>query len=254
MAERRYGFRFSFAEGCVIVGSMIGASFLVFLFGVYTGRELEARKTAETTRTVRMNSSFSDEKTPDIMLTDAAANATTRELGDAKPVPQPMPEAPRTVVVVTPQKPVEQTVTAPVQTPPPVPPEEEASIKTELLQKTLSASVKKEEKPPPPVVRVPQETKPSPKAKTTDLSRRESPAKGKWSVQVHATRDQESARRLANQLRSQGYAPVVSKIVRDREVWYRVRIGSFASADEARASVERFRREGKFSQAYPVSN
>ncbi|MGE0680491.1 MAG: SPOR domain-containing protein [Candidatus Binatia bacterium] len=254
MAERRYGFRFSFAEGCVIVGGMIGASFFVFLFGVYTGRELEARKTAENTRTVRVNSNFVNEKTPDMPVTGNEANAAMREQDKSEDTPQPTQETPKTVVVVTPQKPIEQTAAASIQTPPSTPPEEEALIKTELLQKTPSASVKKEEKPLLSAARVPQETKPSPEAKTAAFSRKESSTKGGWSVQVHATRDQESARRLANQLRSQGYAPVISRIVRDREVWYRVRVGSFANADEARTSVERFRREGKFPQAYPVSN
>jgi cell division septation protein DedD len=253
MAERRYGFRFSFAEGCVIVGSMIGASFLVFLFGVYTGRELEARKTAENTRTVRVNSNLVNEKTPDMPLTGTEANAATRGQDKSEHIPQPTRETPKTVVVVTPQKPTEQTATAPTPTLPSVPPEKE-STKMDLPQETLPVLASKEEKPPPPVARVPQETKPIPEAKTAALSRKESSTEGSWSIQIHATRDQESARRLANQLRSQGYAPVVSKIVRDREVWYRVRVGSFASADEARASVERFRREGKFPQAYPVSN
>jgi cell division protein FtsN len=233
---------------------MIGASFLVFLFGVYTGRELEARKTAENTRTVRVNSSLVDEKTPAMPLTGTEANAATRKQDKAERIPQPTQETPKTVVVVTPQKPTEQTATAPVPPPPPSPPEEEASIKTELLQKTPSVSAKKEEKPTLPVARAPQITKPIPEAKTPVLSRKESSTKEGWSIQIHASRDQESARRLANQLRDQGYAPIVSKIVRDREVWYRVRVGSFASADEARASVERFRREGKFPQAYPVSN
>src|SRR5215510_6471607 len=63
MAERRYGFRFSFAEGCVLVGSLVLASFLVFVFGVYAGKELEARQAAESTRTVRMATQTQEEST-----------------------------------------------------------------------------------------------------------------------------------------------------------------------------------------------
>jgi cell division protein FtsN len=253
MAERRYGFRFSFAEGCVIVGGMIGASFLVFLFGVYTGRELEARKTAENTRTVRVNSNLVNEKTPDRPLTGTEANVATKEQDKPEHIPQPMHETPKTVVVVTPQRSTERTATTPPLIPPPVSPEKEPT-KVDRPQETLPVLSSKEKKTSPPAVHVPKETKPTSEAKTTALSHKESSAKGSWSVQIHATRDQESARRLANQLRSQGYAPVVSKIVRDSEVWYRVRVGSFANADEARASVERFRRGGKFPQAYPVSD
>lgn len=253
MAERRYGFRFSFAEGWVIVGSMIGASFLIFLFGVYTGRELEARKIAENTRTVRVHSNPGNEKTSDMTLMGAEANAVARGQDKAGLAPQPAQEAPKTVVMVTPQKPAEQTAPAPTLTSPPVSSPKELA-ETALPQETLPTVAKKEEKSPPPVARAPHETKPSPEIQPPALSRKEAFPKGEWSVQIHATRDQESARRLANQLRSQGYAPIISRIVRDREVWYRVRVGSFANADEARASVERFRRQGKFPQAYPVSN
>lgn len=253
MAERRYGFRFSFAEGCVIVTSLIGASFLVFLFGVYAGRELEAHKAAENTQTVRVNSDPVNEQIS-APLSRGIGSAVMREPDQSENLSQqPLSETPKTVVVVTPQRPNEQTAAMPVQTPTRVLPEDEASAKTELLQKTLSVSAKKEEKPSLPSARVAQEIKTTP-AKTAALARKETTVQGRWSVQVHATREESSARRLTIQLRSQGYAPVVSKIMRDGEAWYRVRIGSFANADEARASVERFRREGKFPQAYPVSD
>jgi cell division protein FtsN len=75
---------------------------------------------------------------------------------------------------------------------------------------------------------------------------------GRWVVQVQATTQEEAAQNLARQLREQGLAPAVSKVERQGEVWYRVRVGKFANEDEARAVVARFRREGKFSQAYPV--
>lgn len=253
MAERRYGFRFSFAEGCVIVVSLIGASFLVFLFGVYAGRELEAHKAAENTQTVRVHSDPVNNQIS-APLSKGIESAVMRGPDQSENISQqPLSETPKTVVVVTPQRQDEQTAVMPVQTPTRVHPGEEASAKTKLLQKTLSISAKKEEKLSPSTDRVAQETKSTP-AKTAALARKETTVQGRWSIQVHATREESSARRLASQLRSQGYAPVVSKIMRDGEIWYRVRVGSFANADEARASVERFRREGKFPQAYPVSN
>lgn len=44
MAERRYGFRCSFSEGCLLLVSLLLTSSLVFLFGVYVGKASEARK------------------------------------------------------------------------------------------------------------------------------------------------------------------------------------------------------------------
>ena len=90
------------------------------------------------------------------------------------------------------------------------------------------------------------EQPPAPKEKKVQVP------SGRWVVQVQATTQEEAAQNLAKQLREQGLAPVVSKVERQGEVWYRVRVGKFANEDEARAVVSRFRREGKFSQAYPV--
>jgi hypothetical protein len=54
-------------------------------------------------------------------------------------------------------------------------------------------------------------------------------------------------------LRAQGYAPSVSKVQKEGEMLYRIRVGKFATQEEAVAAIGRFRRDGKFSQAYPVS-
>jgi cell division septation protein DedD len=75
----------------------------------------------------------------------------------------------------------------------------------------------------------------------------------RWRVQVQATNQKEVADDLVKLLRAQGHAPLLSKVVRQGQVWYRVRVGAFANEEEAKAIVSRFRREGKFAQAYPVS-
>jgi septal ring-binding cell division protein DamX len=77
--------------------------------------------------------------------------------------------------------------------------------------------------------------------------------KRSWSVQVHVTPHQSVAQDIAKRLQEQGYAPIVNRVMRQGEVWYRVRIGYFADEEQARALVARFRREGTFPQAYPVS-
>ena len=90
MAERRYGFRFSLPEGCVIVLSLLLCSFLVFLFGVYVGKEVEARKVAEQTRTVRLPVSTAEEPTHARPL--AGAPSLLWKLPTEKPaVPPPAP-------------------------------------------------------------------------------------------------------------------------------------------------------------------
>ncbi len=307
MAERRYGFRFSFAEGCIIVVSIMGASFLVFLFGVYAGRELEARKAAEHTSTVRLTA-----------LTEGEAPGASKE-GREKSTPAPsaplLSGKPTTVVIVPSPRPSDASNAAPTsgsaslavpqnktlatgpdigqkpQVPvaseqpakkelfaaPVLPPgvhvappeksptvlqEKEPHANSDLSEKTQANPANLKATPTPSVtLRASEEKKQivqvmqaAKKEQTPFLARPSSSSPGRWSVQVQAMRDEEGARQLVRALQSQGYAPIISRVVRDGEIWYRVRVGSFTSADEARASVEQLRRAGKFSQAYPVSN
>src|SRR5215471_9555281 len=95
MAERRYGFRFSFAEGCIIVVSIVGSFFLVFLFGVYAGRELEARKAAEHTSSVRLTVTGGGEGGNSFK--EEPINSATV----SQPSTGPIVDKPKTVVVVT---------------------------------------------------------------------------------------------------------------------------------------------------------
>jgi cell division protein FtsN len=84
-------------------------------------------------------------------------------------------------------------------------------------------------------------------------AREKKPASSKrWAVQIQATTQETAAQNVAKQLREQGLSPVISRVERQGEVWYRVRIGKFTNAEEAESLVSRFRREGKFTQAYPV--
>jgi len=238
------------------MASLLGASFLVFLFGVYAGRELEARKTTENMQVVRVSNKSGGEKIPEAHSKIVETNAETEE---KKKFPSPsslIPEIPKTVVVVSPQKPSE-TAVPPLSSAIAV---KEMPPETNLVKKTPTELVAKERNSESVVPPVNQEKKPvsktifSPPSSSSSLLKSPQPVKGRWSVQIHATRDEKAAQQLVRKLRDQGYVPLVSKIVRDGEVWYRVRVGSFANSEEARASVERFRREGKFSQAYPVSN
>jgi cell division septation protein DedD len=92
------------------------------------------------------------------------------------------------------------------------------------------------------------ETKPG----LTAAKKPEKPSAG-WRVQVGATTYQETAQDMARELRELGYSPLVSKVQMNGETLYRVRIGKFNKHGEAAAAVGRFRREGRFSQAYLVS-
>ena len=274
MAERRYSFRFSLPEGCVILLSLLLTSFLVFLFGVYVGKEVEAHKAVQQTRTARLPASGSGEPSPARPTTDAPAIISTVpvEKSEAHPVlsnplvspaPQNLPSSPSAAAAVAQKKPLSSlplnsdtsatVVPKPQQASPPTP---VASISGPAAPSSLppisaaTATVAPKPKlsspatPASPVTSVGSEFDTKEK-KPTALSKR-------WAVQVQATTQEAAAQNVAKQLREQGLSPVISRVERQGEVWYRVRVGKFANEGEAEAIVFRFRREGKFTQAYPV--
>lgn len=312
MVERRYGFRFSGAEGGVLLGSILISSFLIFVSGVYVGREVAGRKGVSQNQVVRV---------PASSFGDPVASRTT-SASDPLTVRTPSVNAPLTW-------PVEKEKTTP-----PVPslvrrqelqPREKE--KSEPPHSQESASVAVASAPhmrSSPLVNeknnVPSRSKPAlepftpkivgpvatrmEKAAPAMLSRmengdgklaaitvahvekvepparprgsalevkRSSDGKGNeaksvqvpvkkvakqtpgWRVQVGATTYQETAQDIARELRELGYDPLVSRVQMNGETLYRVRIGKFGKQGEAVAAVGRFRREGRFSQAYLVS-
>jgi cell division protein FtsN len=274
MAERRYSFRFSLPEGCVILLSLLLTSFLVFLFGVYVGKEVEAHKAAQQTRTARLPASVSGGPSPARPTTDAPAMISTvpAEKSEAHTVLSSPPVSP------APQNPSSSQSTAAAvaqkKTLPSLPLNSETSAT--VVPKPQPAS------PPTPVVSTSGPAPPSslpptsaataavaPKPKLSspatpatpvtsvgsefDAKEKKPTAPSKrWAVQVQATTQEAAAQSVAKQLREQGLSPVISRVERQGEAWYRVRVGKFANEEEAEAIVSRFRREGKFTQAYPV--
>jgi len=283
MSERRYGFRFSAIEAGFLVVSVVLVSGFVFVAGVYVGKGVEAHKTAQLTPPVRMPIQIPEElhtttnppltwKLPKDKPVGAIPPGTPGIAGDSVQSPSPSTQTPAastpasttkktTAIDVSPgerldltaDKPQPKTVespqsllpkrAAPVKDSPPNPtvavqtdkPEEQTSkTRTAVVSSLTNESLTNTKEAPSPAQKVTR------------------PAKG-WKVQVEATSREETAQEIAKALRAQGYEPSVSRVTKQGEVWYRVRIGRFTTQEEAVAAITRFRREGKFSQAYPVS-
>jgi septal ring-binding cell division protein DamX len=223
MAERRYNFRFSLPEAFVLLGSLVLTSFLIFLFGVHVGKETQVRKTVQQGRTVRIPVTM-----PNTERSSLPQTPTEVLPSPVPPSPSRLPNEPVPAATLQPSQPLlapapPQGSQSPVtpQATTPVPPSVSAN-------KVVAPSVEKK----PPALPAP---------------------KGRWSVQVHATPQHGAAQDIARRLREQGYTPVVNRITRQGTTWYRVRVGNFATEEQAKEIVARFRREGTFPQAYPVS-
>jgi len=304
MAERRYSFRFSLPEGCVLLLSLLLTSFLVFLFGVYVGKEVEAHKAVKQARTARLPASVSGEPSLARPTSDtpAAVSPAPAEKSEAPAAP-PNPPAPPTVhnppsssnvagavgqktspsllqnpeaAVAVGPKPQPDSPSAPASAPPkpsspspsavvatvskprpdsPPTPAASASVapRPSLPSPSPATVVASKPKPPSLASSVPPASPVKPVGSEFDSRDKKPPApSNRWAVQVQATTQEVAAQNIAKQLREQGLSPVISKVERQGEVWYRVRVGKFAKEEEAEAVVSRFRREGKFTQAYPV--
>jgi septal ring-binding cell division protein DamX len=223
MAERRYTFRFSLPEAVVLFGSLVLTSFLIFLFGVHVGKETQVRKTVQQGRTVRIP----------VSVPDAERSSLPRTPAEMLPSPV-LPSPPR-----LPNEPIPATTLQPGQ--PLLAPERPKGPESPVTPQATTqvpSSVSASKVVSPPAEKKPP-LQPAPK--------------GRWSVQVHATPQQGAAQDIARRLREQGYTPVVNRITRQGTTWYRVRVGTFANEEQAKDIVARFRREGTFPQAYPVS-
>ena len=206
MAVRQYAFHFNLSEGCIVLLSTVVSFLLVFAFGVYIGKEVQAYKTAQETRPVRFPAGHPEDKVsaspPSYALPPTLEKRAQRDQS-------PSPSAPPVGVNVS----------------------------------TTSASVSQNKKREAPT---PTRVKSQYKKEQTRLP-------GEWSIQIHVTKSRRTARQLAAELRTQGHTASVNALTKNGEVLYRLRVGTFTQ-EEAQRLAARFRREGKFAQAYLVSD
>ena len=76
---------------------------------------------------------------------------------------------------------------------------------------------------------------------------------GGWTVQANPTRSREEAEGLLRQLRGRGYEASVVRVLRDGDTWYRVQVGHFASSAQATEVMQRLREHEGVSHAFVAS-
>jgi cell division septation protein DedD len=79
------------------------------------------------------------------------------------------------------------------------------------------------------------------------------PAAGGWTVQASPTRSREEAEALEQKLKARGYDAVVVRLSRDGDIWYRVRIGRYATSAQATDVMQRLREHEGVSHAFVAS-
>lgn len=129
-------------------------------------------------------------------------------------------------------------------------------LQTPVDAPTLPASPTAPEKTPtrlpPTATKAPPTTRPTPRP-TAPSAPTQSRATGQWSVQVGATTDSREALDMTLRLRARGFQAYTVQAPLRGQTWYRVRVGRFATREEAREVETQLRRTGEFQGAYVTS-
>jgi DedD protein len=274
----RHRFELSRLEIAGVLVSATAGLFVVFLLGIYAGRGLAERHLDLGQQIVRLPVAPAAEQTPgaedsltfyDTLGGEArVAKADARAGGERPVVVPPAEEAGIAPPVHEHAKPVD---TAPVAKPAePLPTaQSERADKGDAVAKAEPPVVAPKHEPmqpaaPPTPALAKAEHAPAPPSTARVAVALAPPAmptpvprtgmKGNWSVQVSATRDPRTADDVLRRLKAKGYDAFVLKVRRRGETFYRVRVGHYASLEEAQQLVSRLRREPGVPEAFVASD
>jgi cell division protein FtsN len=208
-------------------------STVIFFLGVYVGKGLQESRLAREERVVRLPVSQGE---------GSAETARVSEPRTSEPVADGQP-APTANVNLAVRSAVEPAATAaPIASAAPLPVATPPRLVEQPLQATAAAA---------PVVH----GTPVPDALAKAELPRGTPKFGgkSWSVQVNATKDQETADRLVARLNELGYQSFIVRVKIADETWYRVRVGRFPTMEAATAVVMRLKNEERYSRAFLVN-
>lgn len=201
----------------LIFGFLI-TSALIFLFGIWVGRDVTERRLAQEERVVRMavpaqpTAAKEEEKDVDLSFYRGLKEKAYQHLqetaapGPSTPTPAPVAQS------STPTRPPRRVT----------------------------------EKPKPTATSAPPARAKQP----------ETPASGKewadagWTVQVNATTNPQQATELARGLRAKGYDAYSVQAPMRGQTWYRVRVGRFTSRDKAKELEARLKSSEGLENAY----
>jgi DedD protein len=255
MVMRRIGTAgLGYAQIFLLIFGFSITSALLFLFGIWVGRDFAERRLAQEERVVRaavqppptpneearqdVDQSFYEQLKQKAYVrmqqTAAAASATAPPLalpGEGEPQPTPLPHGPA---------PGSAAPAAGAQGAPAPPP---TARSTPRLPPTAA----------PTRTAAPALAKPTPKPTVhvkTPEAQAEQWADAGWTVQVNATTNLEQAVDLARRLKAKGYDAYTVQAPLRGQTWYRVRVGRYPSRDTAKEMERRLKETEGLDSAY----
>jgi cell division protein FtsN len=213
--------------GILILAGLVGLSGAVFALGLVAGYEM-----------ARQNQ-------PD-----------SSQISSTYPLPSP-PEKPAPVSEMSPAAVASAAVASAPPHEAPIKPLAPAIGEMPPAAGPSPATVARLKPPPAPAVNPPasdedsdddSETSSAPAAPPRALP----PGAKPYNIQIEAVMDKSGADEMVARLKSLGYNAQEMKVALNGQTWYRVRIGPYASADEATAAQDRLREQ--YKQAYTTSH
>lgn len=215
--EKGHRFEFGWLEVLGLILVFGAGSAVVFFLGIFVGKGLQESRLAREERVVRLPiEGFQNE--PVARAPDAAPAGTDSGAQAQNPDVRLAVRAPDA-----------RPTTAPAAAAP-------SPVPAELILPTA-------------VLEAPVRPSPVPTANVAQAA-----SSGRWSVQVNATRDAPTAKRLVDYLKARGFDAYEVRVDVRGETWYRVRVGRYGTMQEATAMVVRLRNEERSSRAFLVED
>jgi len=206
------------AQTFVIILGFLITSALIFVFGIWVGRDIVERRLATEDRAVRG--------------VIAPRPTETREEADTAFYEQLKQKA---------EQRLQQTPVTTVDVPAAATPTPMASAPRPIAPTQTSVPLASKATARPTAPRVPT----APRRPVEDEW-----ADAGWTVQVSATTDQEEARGLSARLRARGYDAYLVQAPLRGQTWYRVRVGRLRTREQAKELEDRLRRSEGMDAAY----
>lgn len=225
MAENRRGKdkRFYFSRGQLILlgAAFTAASVIIFVMGMFVGKGIEGRKLV---------------KPEEPLIRVPVAPSTQGSGGSAA---SPAKE--------------ELTFYDTLTRPPVAGTAESEKIMAEVEKPAQLTKLQKKQEPAPmPAEKVADRTEPAKKSRVAESADRGETG-NPWTVQVNAFPDPRSAQTWVDKLKSKGYKAYSAEVLNNGKTWHRVRVGQFASREEAEKLEQTLRTKENFPKAFVTS-
>jgi len=265
--ERRSGF--GFFDRVILFTAWVVTCGLVYLLGFYVGKGTQVEHMGLEERVVRLPVTSSPPREGQRPKTDGDLTfydkLVTRQSGERPPAEPAAPKAPATGAPAAAAAPA---ATASAKESKPAPPKPAAvgsqghaapapavaALPRPVPVKSAPPAIHPAPaKPAADAVPPPAVAPPPTEARATPPTPIEPTAGAGWTVLANPTRSREDAEALERQLRGRGYDVAVVRVLRDGDTWYRLRVGRYASADQAAAAMHKLREHEGVEHAFVAS-